>query len=152
MTAVANPGGDTVGAVALDNRGHVAAAVSTGGTAGKPDGRVGDSPVVGAGFWADDRVGACVTTGVGEVLLRQGTARRCVELIAAGRAPAIAARMALAELGEHDGSACGAGGLIVVAHSGRAAIAHSSAEMVAGYVGPQQAARTGHVWSDIDLG
>jgi beta-aspartyl-peptidase (threonine type) len=152
MTADTDPGADTVGAVALDAAGHVAAAVSTGGTACKPGGRVGDSPVVGAGFWADDRVGACVTTGVGEALLRQGTARRCVELIAAGRSAADAARIALSELSDHDGDERGAGGLIVVAHSGRAAIAHTSAEMPAGCARTGQAPRTGHAWPDRDVG
>ena len=151
LTADTDPGADTVGAVALDARGHVAAAVSTGGIACKPCGRVGDSPVVGAGFWAEDRVGACVTTGVGEVLLRQGTARRCVELIAAGRSPAIAARLALAELIDHDGDERGTGGLIVVAHSGETAIVHSTAEMPAGCVRTGQSAHTGHLWADPDV-
>lgn len=149
---LARRGCDTVGAVALDAGGHLAAAVSTGGLACKPRGRVGDSAVVGAGFWADDGVGACVTTGIGEVLLRQGTARRCVDLIAAGRSPATAARIALAELSDHDGDQRGAGGVIVVAVSGRAAAAHTTEAMPAGSGRPGQALRLGHVWPDPDLG
>jgi beta-aspartyl-peptidase (threonine type) len=82
--AAARPYLDTVGAVALDARGHLVAAVSTGGTSLKRAGRVGDSPIVGAGFWAEDGRGACVTTGVGEALLRHGLARRAVQLLADG--------------------------------------------------------------------
>ena len=62
-------GPGTVGAVALDAYGHLAAATSTGGMTGKPPGRVGDTPVIGAGTWADQRV-AVSCTGVGEAYLR----------------------------------------------------------------------------------
>ena len=62
-------GPGTVGAVALDAHGHLAAATSTGGMTGKPPGRVGDTPVIGAGTWADQRV-AVSCTGVGEAYLR----------------------------------------------------------------------------------
>ena len=62
--------GDTVGAVALDKDGHLAVAVSTGGIWLKHPGRVGDSPLPGAGFWAEDGVGACAATGTGEFILR----------------------------------------------------------------------------------
>ncbi|MEM0468678.1 MAG: isoaspartyl peptidase/L-asparaginase [Pyrobaculum sp.] len=61
--------GDTVGAVALDKEGNMAAAVSTGGIWLKWPGRIGDSPVPGAGFWAENGVGAFCATGVGEVIL-----------------------------------------------------------------------------------
>jgi beta-aspartyl-peptidase (threonine type) len=131
------PGTDTVGAVALDDTGRLAAAVSTGGLAGKRAGRVGDSPIVGAGFWADDRHGAAVATGIGEVLMRQGTSRRCVELLARGVAPAEAVRVALAEL--HDGGpvdAGGLGGLIVVSAEGEVALGHDTAAMAAGWIRP----------------
>lgn len=129
------PGSDTVGAVALDASGRLAAAVSTGGLAGKRAGRVGDSPIVGAGFWADDRRGAAAATGIGEVLMRQGTSRRCVELIGEGVPPAQAARIALAEL--HDGPSSrsgGLGGLIVATPGGDFAIGHDTASMSAGWI------------------
>lgn len=61
--------GDTVGAVALDDTGHIAAAVSTGGTQNKHRGRVGDSPLVGSGFYANDIYGA-VSTGIGEDIMK----------------------------------------------------------------------------------
>lgn len=60
----------TVGAVALDRHGHLAAATSTGGYTAKPAGRVGDSPIIGAGTWADDRTCAVSGTGKGELFIR----------------------------------------------------------------------------------
>jgi len=72
--------GDTVGAVALDAQGHIAAASSTGGRPGKPSGRIGDAPLPGCGLWADDRVGGAVCTGWGEDVMRMGLARSAVEL------------------------------------------------------------------------
>ncbi len=64
----------TVGAVALDNAGHVAAATSTGGLTGKRWGRIGDSPLIGAGTWADDRAAAISATGSGEYFMRTAAA------------------------------------------------------------------------------
>lgn len=61
---------DTVGAVARDADGHLAVAVSTGGTTGKRPGRLGDSPIPGAGFYAQDGAGAACATGVGEGFMR----------------------------------------------------------------------------------
>lgn len=71
---------DTVGAVALDARGRLAAGTSTGGRPGKPSGRIGDAPVPGAGLWADDTCGAAVASGWGEEILRFSLARRAAEL------------------------------------------------------------------------
>jgi beta-aspartyl-peptidase (threonine type) len=59
----------TVGAVALDSQGNLAAATSTGGMTGKPDGRVGDTPIIGAGTWCDRQV-AVSSTGIGEAYIR----------------------------------------------------------------------------------
>lgn len=137
---------DTVGAVALDAQGHLAAAVSTGGMSLKRPGRVGDSPVVGGGFWADDRAGACVTTGVGEVLMRQGTARRCVQLLAAGAAPQAAAAAALEELVEWPGDTRGASGLILVTPRGAALLDHNSREMSGGWARPGGGRQVTHLW------
>ena len=137
---------DTVGAVALDAQGHVAAAVSTGGMSLKRAGRVGDSPVVGCGFWADDRAGACVSTGLGEVLLREGTARRCVQLVASGTPPEGAARQALAELSDFPGDERGASGLILVTRTGAVVLDHSSREMSGGWARPGGGSRVTHQW------
>jgi beta-aspartyl-peptidase (threonine type) len=68
--AVSPPRHGTVGAVARDRGGHLAAATSTGGITGQHEGRVGDSPIVGAGTWADDATCAVSATGTGEVFLR----------------------------------------------------------------------------------
>ncbi|HKW08074.1 MAG TPA: isoaspartyl peptidase/L-asparaginase [Candidatus Dormibacteraeota bacterium] len=71
-------GADTVGAVARDAEGHIAVAVSTGGRTGKLPGRIGDSPIPGAGFYADDRFGGVCGTGLGEAFIRLGLARLMV--------------------------------------------------------------------------
>jgi beta-aspartyl-peptidase (threonine type) len=71
-------GADTVGAVARDSDGHLAVAVSTGGINGKLPGRIGDSPIPGAGFYADDHFGAVCGTGKGEAFIRLGLARLMV--------------------------------------------------------------------------
>ena len=68
-TEFSDEGMGTVGAVALDNQGNLAAATSTGGMTGKPAGRVGDTPIIGAGTWSDDKI-AISCTGVGEAYIR----------------------------------------------------------------------------------
>lgn len=121
----------TVGAVARDGRGHVAAATSTGGVTGKRWGRIGDSPLIGAGTWAD---GACAVsaTGAGEYFMRVGAGQ------------AIAARVAL--LGEAIGKAAdevlgeivalgGTGGVIVVSPDGDSVWRFSTPGMYRGTVG-----------------
>jgi len=72
--AAARPGGGTVGAVALDRAGNLAAATSTGGRTGKLPGRVGDSPIVGAGTYADNTTCAVSGTGIGEEFIRHAAA------------------------------------------------------------------------------
>ncbi len=73
--------GNTVGAVARDQDGHLAAATSTGGVVYQHPGRVGDSPVIGAGTWADDRTCAVSATGEGDFFFRNAFARRVADLI-----------------------------------------------------------------------
>jgi beta-aspartyl-peptidase (threonine type) len=118
--------GNTVGAVALDVRGHVAAATSTGGVAGKRSGRVGDSAIVGAGTYADDRVGAVSATGPGEAIIRVALARLTLEHVGDGMTPQDAATRALAELGARTGAAAG---LIVVTPAGIPGIASTTPAM-----------------------
>jgi beta-aspartyl-peptidase (threonine type) len=74
-------GGETVGCVCLDSRGHLAAGTSTGGVTGKPVGRVGDSPIIGAGTLADDRTCGVSCSGTGEEFIRHGVARTIANLI-----------------------------------------------------------------------
>jgi len=76
---------DTVGAVALDENGDAAAATSTGGRALKLPGRIGDSPIIGCGTYADNEAGACSTTGIGEVAIRLVLAKSACDLMRAGQ-------------------------------------------------------------------
>jgi beta-aspartyl-peptidase (threonine type) len=118
-------GGGTVGAVAVDARGHVAAATSTGGMVGQRVGRVGDSPLPGAGTYADDAAGAASATGHGERIIQVGLARTAIDLLRAGLPADEAAPRALAAL-ERVG---GRGGLILVDRAGRAGVAFNTTSM-----------------------
>ena len=107
----------TVGAVALDNKGHVAAATSTGGVTGKRWGRVGDSPIIGAGTYADDRACAISATGSGEYFIRVGVAHEiCARMRMKGESAKVAADAVIKEMGDLGGS----GGVIIVSPSGEA--------------------------------
>ena len=90
---------DTVGAVARDAEGHLVVAVSTGGIQDKLPGRIGDSPIPGAGIYADDRYGAVCGTGEGEAFIRLGLARLMVVELQHGMDPAFVAKGAVAHLG-----------------------------------------------------
>jgi L-asparaginase/beta-aspartyl-peptidase (threonine type) len=115
----------TVGCVALDETGAVAAATSTAGIFGKPLGRVGDCPVLGAGVWADPRV-AVSCTGAGEMFLRAAVAAQVAHRVRfAGETLADAARAALAEVKALSGD----GGLIAVSHDGQLTMPYNSAGM-----------------------
>jgi beta-aspartyl-peptidase (threonine type) len=107
----------TVGAVCLDGSGTLAAATSTGGLTGQPPGRVGDSPVIGAGTWADGVV-AVSCTGDGELFIRAAVARTISALVEHGVALGDAVDRALAEVAEMGGTggviACGADGSVAL--------------------------------------
>lgn len=106
----------TVGAVARDSNGHLAAATSTGGMQGKLPGRVGDSPILGAGTYADDRGCAISGTGVGEYFIRLSLAHSIDGLCIAGEAPQSAAdRLIHKDLSALPG---GEGGVIVLGRTG----------------------------------
>lgn len=112
--------GDTVGACAIDASGQVAAATSTGGTAYKRPGRVGDSPLPGCGNYADERAGAASATGHGESIIRIVMCKGVIDRLRAGASPDEAARAAVAELIERTGDGGdGGGGVIVVGLDGR---------------------------------
>ena len=118
--------GDTVGAVALDRDGHVAAATSTGGTPKKRMGRVGDSPIVGAGAYADDAAGAVSATGWGEPIMRACLSLRLLIPPPREGALAQAAGQALEEmLLRFDGR----GGVICLAPSGEVAARFTTPRM-----------------------
>ena len=105
--------GGTVGAVARDRHGRLAAATSTGGIVGKRSGRIGDSPIPGAGTWADREV-AVSATGDGEAILRVALARTIAAYTASGLSVREAVTSALAELRRITG---GTAGVIAVDHS-----------------------------------
>jgi beta-aspartyl-peptidase (threonine type) len=108
-------GADTVGAVARDADGRLAVAVSTGGINGKLPGRIGDSPIPGAGFYADDRFGAVCGTGLGEAFMRLALARVAVVELQHGMAPAAVARGAIEYLGR---AMKASGGVILIGRDG----------------------------------
>jgi beta-aspartyl-peptidase (threonine type) len=118
----------TVGAVAIDRKGRVAAATSTGGTQDKAPGRVGDSAIIGSGTYADDRRGAASCTGWGEPILRAVLAKTAVDALAAGRGSSAAARVALRELARLSGF----GGIILVDRNGLAGAAFNTPRMARG--------------------
>jgi isoaspartyl peptidase/L-asparaginase-like protein (Ntn-hydrolase superfamily) len=117
----------TVGAVCLDAHGNLAAATSTGGISGQPPGRVGDSPLIGAGTWADARV-AVSCTGDGEAFIRVGVARCMAAQVAHGASVETAAREALDEVGGLGGT----GGLIALDRSGRLVLPFATEAMPRG--------------------
>lgn len=114
----------TVGAVARDKHGDLAAATSTGGTFGKLEGRVGDTPLIGAGTWADADI-AISCTGVGEHFIRAGGALAVACSVRAGMPLEAAIDTMLADVKKLGGD----GGLIAVTRDGRIAMAFNSAGM-----------------------
>jgi len=118
-----SPVSDTVGAVALDADGNLATATSTGGRFYKLPGRVGDSPIVGSGAYADNRTGAVSATGEGEFLMRIIASKTACDCIAGGMNAQEAADAAIALLAERT---VGKGGLIVLDRQGRAGVAHNA--------------------------
>lgn len=134
------PGHGTVGAVAIDARGSIAAATSTGGVPGKIAGRVGDSAIIGAGTYADFSGGASAT-GYGEAIILTGLCREAVRSLGS-IAPMIAARRAITDL---LGGANADGGIILVDRRGRLGFAHNTAMQVGIY---EAATGIRHLWPD----
>ncbi len=122
--------GDTVGAVALDSRGNLAAATSTGGTVNKRPGRVGDSPLVGCGAYADNWTAAVSATGYGEALMRVVISKRVCDFVAAGLSAMSACEAAMRVLEERTG---GDGGLIAIDTRGQVGLAFNTAAMPHAY-------------------
>ena len=124
-TAILAHAPGTVGAVALDASGRLAAATSTGGREMKPAGRVGDSPVPGAGNYAT-ACAAVSATGVGELMLRAVTAKAIVDRIARGESAEAAVEAVLAEMAAQFGSPIGA---IALDRHGAIAVVHGTEAM-----------------------
>jgi beta-aspartyl-peptidase (threonine type) len=128
----------TVGAVARDVRGHLAAATSTGGMSMKLPGRIGDTPLIGCGTYADDALAAVSCTGHGERIVQLTLARHAADLVGRGLSASDAAREATALLGRRVG---GDGGLIVVGRSGEVGFAHNTPAMSRAWSAPDGSIR-----------
>jgi len=121
---------DTVGAVALDRNGNIAAATSTGGTLNKAPGRLGDSSLIGCGCYADNLSAAASTTGWGEPIMKLVLAKWTADRIAAGNLPEWAAQEAMNYLEQRLN---GHGGIIVLNPAGQFGIAHNTPRMAWAY-------------------
>jgi L-asparaginase / beta-aspartyl-peptidase len=128
----AGPGG-TVGAVAIDTRGTVAAATSTGGRSEQIPGRVGDSALIGCGTYADSTLGGVSCTGDGEAIIRVVLGRRTLEYLKEADDPTYAARVGIDLLVEEGR---GGGGLILMDWRGRTGFAHSTPFMPVAWMSP----------------
>ncbi len=117
---------DTVGAVALDRSGNIAAATSTGGTLNKAPGRLGDSSLIGCGCYADNLSAAVSTTGWGEPIMKLVLAKWTADRVAAGNLPEWAAQEAMNYLKQRLN---GHGGIIVLNAQGQYGIAHNTPRM-----------------------
>lgn len=129
--------GSTVGAVALDRHGTIAAATSSGGTPGKLPGRVGDSALIGCGTYAESALGGVSCTGSGEAIIRAVLARRSLEILKALDNPEHAVLVTIDVLTEEGR---GDGGVILLDWRGRAAFAHSTPFMPVGWMNPSHRA------------
>ena len=124
---------DTVGAVALDRHGNLAAGTSTGGTLNKAPGRVGDSSLIGCGCYADNLSAAVSLTGWGEPIMKLVLGKWAVDRVQAGASPQEAATAAIdylfARLGGH-------GGVILIGPTGEIGLAHNTPRMAWGFATP----------------
>ncbi|MEM2122982.1 MAG: isoaspartyl peptidase/L-asparaginase [Candidatus Bathyarchaeia archaeon] len=123
-------GGGTVGAVALDVEGNVAAGTSTGGSPFKRPGRVGDSPIIGCGAYADNRIGGASATGWGEVLMRLIFSKRVVDGMR-GKPPMEACAQAVDLLWNRLG---GRGGVVALNREGLEGAAYNTPRMAYAYM------------------
>jgi beta-aspartyl-peptidase (threonine type) len=121
----------TVGAVAVDGEGRVVAAASTGGIGAKHPGRVGDTPLPGCGFYAEEGLGGASSTGHGEDFIRLLLAKRAVDYLGAGRCAQEAANAAIDLLGKRLG---GSGGIILLDAQGRVGCARNTSAMAYAYI------------------
>jgi beta-aspartyl-peptidase (threonine type) len=134
----------TVNFIAIDRAGDIASAVSTSGWAYKYPGRIGDSPIIGAGNYCDTRYGGACCTGFGELAIRNLTAKTAVDRLASGMSAAEVARRAIADVNELDDAAFN---IVVLAADGTHAAASNRADrryawMTAAMTEPATAART----------
>jgi beta-aspartyl-peptidase (threonine type) len=122
---------DTVGCVAMDSQGRIAAGASTGGLSMKVPGRVGDSPQIGCGIYAENGLGGCSVTGDGDAIARVVFAKTACDLIRPDRAAEEAARQAVDYF---QSRVAGEAGCILIDGAGRTGWAHNSAHMPVAYL------------------
>jgi L-asparaginase / beta-aspartyl-peptidase len=125
----------TVGAVALDERGNLYAATSTGGTCCKLPGRVGDSPLIGSGCYADGETGAVSATGYGEAIMKVVMAKTATDFLRPAGSTPMRAAQAATQLLVKRGK--GTGGLILLDKEGNPGFAFNTPRMAYGYVTPE---------------
>jgi beta-aspartyl-peptidase (threonine type) len=125
---------ETVGAVAIDKNGNVAAATSTGGFPLKLPGRIGDSPLIGCGTYADNQAGACSATGVGEIAIRLALAKTVCNFMESGKTAQEAAEMAINLVNKRLSSTYNSMGLIAIDTYGRVGAAHNSPNLCWAYM------------------
>lgn len=125
---------ETVGAVALDVNGNVAAATSTGGFPLKIPGRIGDSPLIGCGTYADNQAGACSTTGVGEIAIRLVLAKTVCNYMESGKTAQEAAELAIKLVNRRMTDIYNHMGLIAVDMHGGIGVAHNSPNLCWAYL------------------
>jgi L-asparaginase / beta-aspartyl-peptidase len=123
-------GADTVGAVAIDAAGNLAVGNSTGGTSFKHPGRVGDTPIIGCGLYADNTMGAAACTGWGEQIMKTVLAKTTVDQIALLGSATDAANVAIAYFRHRIG---GLGGVICISPTGQIGFAHSTPYLAHAY-------------------
>lgn len=128
---------ETVGAVALDKDGNVAAATSTGGFPLKLPGRIGDSPSIGCGTYADNNSGACSATGVGEVAIRLVLAKTVCNYMESGKTAQEAVELAIKLVNKRITGVYNHMGLIAVDVHGRFGAAHNSPNLCWAYATPE---------------
>lgn len=126
-------GCDTVGAIAVDEHGHICAGSSTSGWPGKLPGRVGDSPIIGAGVFANEIAGACCT-GKGEQILRIVMGRMAVYHVENGKSVQEAANYMVSELRQ---KTSGEAGLIMADKAGNVGLAYDTPHMPIGLLNPE---------------
>lgn len=122
---------NTIGCVALDASGILAAGTSTGGTTKQQQGRVGDTALVGSGLYADNKLGACSTTGDGESIIPVVLAKTAIDFLSGDRHPDEAAQMAIDALVS---KVKGEAGCILIDHQGRLGWAYNSSHMAVAYM------------------
>lgn len=140
---------DTVGAVAFDKEGNVAVATSTGGFPLKLSGRIGDSPLIGCGTYADNQSGACSATGVGEIAIRLVLAKTTCSYMENGKAAQKAAEQAIELVNQRIPNAYNSMGIISVDVQGRVGAAHNSPNMCWAYMKPEMDAPTASLTARI---